>query len=64
MASPQPSRPKAVLCRSHSPPEQPLQVQVVGIFKTSTFQIAKSTAEVTAKKQVREALPASRHHAS
>lgn len=52
---------KSVRCGSHSPPEQPLQVKVVGLFKGSTFQIAKSTAEVTAKKpQMPAALPASR----
>ncbi|KAM5282940.1 uncharacterized protein RBU33_017765 isoform 2-T2 [Hipposideros larvatus] len=45
MASPQWCRPKSVPCDSHSPPEQPLQVKVVGLFKSSTFQIAKSTAE-------------------
>ncbi|XP_070274052.1 probable inactive peptidyl-prolyl cis-trans isomerase-like 6 isoform X4 [Myotis yumanensis] len=32
-------------CRSPSPPERPLQVTVVGVFKSSSFQIAKSTAE-------------------
>nr|XP_019590520.1 PREDICTED: peptidyl-prolyl cis-trans isomerase-like 6 isoform X4 [Rhinolophus sinicus] len=45
MASPQRSRLKSVPCGSQSPPEQPLQVKVVGLFKSSTFQIAKSTAE-------------------
>lgn len=61
MASPQRSRLKSVPCGSQSPPEQPLQVKVVGLFKSSTFQIAKSTAEVTAKKpQMPAALPASR----
>ncbi|TKC44087.1 hypothetical protein EI555_008127 [Monodon monoceros] len=34
-----------------TPHEQPLQVKVVGLFKSSSFQIAKSAAEVTAKKQ-------------
>ncbi|XP_060987478.1 probable inactive peptidyl-prolyl cis-trans isomerase-like 6 isoform X6 [Dama dama] len=41
MASLQPSVP----CISRSPPEQPLQVKVVGLFKSSSFQIAKSAAE-------------------
>ncbi|XP_032952260.1 probable inactive peptidyl-prolyl cis-trans isomerase-like 6 isoform X3 [Rhinolophus ferrumequinum] len=36
---------RSVRCGSRSPPEQPLQVKVVGLFKSSTFQIAKSTAE-------------------
>lgn len=36
---------------SQTPHEQPLQVKVVGLFKSSSFQIAKSAAEVTAKKQ-------------
>lgn len=31
-------------------PEQRLQVKVVGLFKSSSFQIAKSTAEVTAER--------------
>ncbi|XP_059797424.1 probable inactive peptidyl-prolyl cis-trans isomerase-like 6 isoform X3 [Balaenoptera ricei] len=45
---------------SQTPPEQPLQVKVVGLFKSSSFQIAKSAAEVTAKKpQGRKARPAS-----
>ncbi|XP_060139485.1 probable inactive peptidyl-prolyl cis-trans isomerase-like 6 isoform X2 [Globicephala melas] len=30
---------------SQTPPEQPLQVKVVGLFKSSSFQIAKSAAE-------------------
>ncbi|KAB1275577.1 putative inactive peptidyl-prolyl cis-trans isomerase-like 6 [Camelus dromedarius] len=41
MASTQQSAP----CSSQSPPEQPLQVKVVGLFKSSSFQIAKSAAE-------------------
>ncbi|XP_043745905.1 probable inactive peptidyl-prolyl cis-trans isomerase-like 6 isoform X6 [Cervus elaphus] len=41
MGSQQPSVP----CISRSPPEQPLQVKVVGLFKSSSFQIAKSAAE-------------------
>lgn len=60
MASPQRCKLRSVPCGSQSPPEQPLQVKVVGLFKSSTFQIAKSTAEVTAKKpQMPAALPAS-----
>lgn len=50
------SQQQSVPCISRSPPEQPLQVKVVGLFKSSSFQIAKSAAEVTAKKaQVRPA---------
>ena len=65
MAGQQPCGQRSVPFRSQSPPEQPLQVKVVGLFKSSSFQVAKSTAEVTAKKlQVREALPTSQAHAS
>lgn len=47
-------------CRSPSPPQAPLKVKVVGVFKSSSFQIAQSTAEVTERKpRVRAALPAS-----
>ncbi|XP_020956898.1 peptidyl-prolyl cis-trans isomerase-like 6 isoform X3 [Sus scrofa] len=35
----------SVPCSSQLPPEQPLQVKVVGLFKSSSFQVAKSTAE-------------------
>ncbi|XP_027458706.1 probable inactive peptidyl-prolyl cis-trans isomerase-like 6 isoform X4 [Zalophus californianus] len=45
MASPKPCRPRSAGGRSQSPPEQPLQVKVVGLFKSSSFQIAKSAAE-------------------
>ncbi|KAG8522095.1 putative inactive peptidyl-prolyl cis-trans isomerase-like 6, partial [Galemys pyrenaicus] len=45
MASLQPGRPRSAACRSKSPPEKPLQVKVVGLFKSSSFQIAKNTAE-------------------
>ncbi|XP_023389140.1 peptidyl-prolyl cis-trans isomerase-like 6 [Pteropus vampyrus] len=45
MASAQPCRSRPVPCAFQSPPEQPLQVKVVGLFKSNTFQIAKSTAE-------------------
>ncbi|XP_008575645.1 PREDICTED: peptidyl-prolyl cis-trans isomerase-like 6 isoform X1 [Galeopterus variegatus] len=45
MANPQPCRPKPVQCGSQPPPERPRQVTVVGFFKSSSFQIAKSTAE-------------------
>lgn len=31
---------------TEKPPEQPLRVKVVGLFKSAGFQIAKSTAEV------------------
>ncbi|KAI4539383.1 hypothetical protein MG293_010775, partial [Ovis ammon polii] len=39
------SQQQSVPCISRSPPEQPLQVKVVGLFKSSSFQIAKSAAE-------------------
>ncbi|XP_010806749.1 probable inactive peptidyl-prolyl cis-trans isomerase-like 6 isoform X6 [Bos mutus] len=39
------SQQHSVPCISRSPPEQPLQVKVVGLFKSSSFQIAKSAAE-------------------
>ncbi|XP_036076713.1 probable inactive peptidyl-prolyl cis-trans isomerase-like 6 isoform X1 [Rousettus aegyptiacus] len=45
MSSAQPCRSRPVQCAFQSPPEQPLQVKVVGLFKSNTFQIAKSTAE-------------------
>ncbi|XP_024898210.1 peptidyl-prolyl cis-trans isomerase-like 6 isoform X2 [Pteropus alecto] len=45
MASAQPCRSRPVPCAFQSPPEQPLRVKVVGLFKSNTFQIAKSTAE-------------------
>uniref|UniRef100_A0A9L0JVR6 Probable inactive peptidyl-prolyl cis-trans isomerase-like 6 n=1 Tax=Equus asinus TaxID=9793 RepID=A0A9L0JVR6_EQUAS len=53
MAGPQPCQPRSVRCRSPSPPEPPLRVKVVGLFKSASFQIAKSAAEVTAKKPQR-----------
>lgn len=64
MSSAQPCRSRPVQCAFQSPPEQPLQVKVVGLFKSNTFQIAKSTAEVTRKKPVRAALSAYRSRAS
>nr|XP_023506671.1 peptidyl-prolyl cis-trans isomerase-like 6 isoform X1 [Equus caballus]XP_044613509.1 probable inactive peptidyl-prolyl cis-trans isomerase-like 6 isoform X1 [Equus asinus] len=45
MAGPQPCQPRSVRCRSPSPPEPPLRVKVVGLFKSASFQIAKSAAE-------------------
>ncbi|XP_036920920.1 probable inactive peptidyl-prolyl cis-trans isomerase-like 6 isoform X2 [Sturnira hondurensis] len=45
MAGPQTCGQRLVPFRSQSPPEQPLQVKVVGLFKSSSLQIAKSTAE-------------------
>ncbi|XP_039093347.1 probable inactive peptidyl-prolyl cis-trans isomerase-like 6 isoform X3 [Hyaena hyaena] len=45
MASPQQCRPSPARYCSKSPPEQPLQVKVVGVFKSSSFHIAKSAAE-------------------
>ncbi|XP_047415620.1 probable inactive peptidyl-prolyl cis-trans isomerase-like 6 isoform X3 [Sciurus carolinensis] len=38
-------RPSPVQCSSQLPPERPLQVKAVGLFKSSSFQVAKSTAE-------------------
>lgn len=65
MASPKQCRPKSAPCRSRSPPEQPLRVKVVGLFKSSSFQVAKSAAEVTARKpHVWAALPVCRSRAS
>nr|XP_013003982.1 peptidyl-prolyl cis-trans isomerase-like 6 isoform X5 [Cavia porcellus] len=37
--------PLPAACSSPSAPEQPLRVKVVGLFKSSSFQVAKSTAE-------------------
>ncbi|XP_037700427.1 probable inactive peptidyl-prolyl cis-trans isomerase-like 6 isoform X2 [Choloepus didactylus] len=45
MASPARYLPGPAPCLPQSPPERPLQVKVVGLFKSSSFQIAKSTAE-------------------
>ncbi|XP_012384455.1 probable inactive peptidyl-prolyl cis-trans isomerase-like 6 isoform X2 [Dasypus novemcinctus] len=45
MAQSAPSLPKPAGFLPQSPPERPLQVKVVGLFKSSSFQIAKSTAE-------------------
>ncbi|XP_058590913.1 probable inactive peptidyl-prolyl cis-trans isomerase-like 6 isoform X1 [Neofelis nebulosa] len=45
MASQQQRGPRPAPYCSKSPPEQPLQVKVVGLFKSSSFHIAKSAAE-------------------
>ncbi|XP_045860416.1 probable inactive peptidyl-prolyl cis-trans isomerase-like 6 isoform X2 [Meles meles] len=45
MASPKQCRPRSAPCSSRSPPEQQLKVKVVGLFKSSSFQVAKSAAE-------------------
>lgn len=49
MASQQQCRPSPARYCSKSPPEQPLQVKVVGVFKSSSFHVAKSAAEVTVR---------------
>ncbi|XP_003781861.1 peptidyl-prolyl cis-trans isomerase-like 6 [Otolemur garnettii] len=45
MASLPPCPPRPAQCVSQPPPENPLQVKVVGLFKSSSLQIAKSIAE-------------------
>lgn len=48
MATPQQLyRPKPPDCSVRSPPEPPLRVKVVGLFKSSSFQMSKTIAEVT-----------------
>ncbi|XP_041509754.1 probable inactive peptidyl-prolyl cis-trans isomerase-like 6 isoform X3 [Microtus oregoni] len=42
---PQPCRPKPSACRTPVLPESPLQVKVVGLFKSSSFQMSKTIAE-------------------
>ncbi|XP_059128483.1 probable inactive peptidyl-prolyl cis-trans isomerase-like 6 isoform X3 [Peromyscus eremicus] len=42
---PQPCRPKPPACPTKSPPEPPLRVKVVGLFKSSSFQVSKTIAE-------------------
>ncbi|XP_049976506.1 probable inactive peptidyl-prolyl cis-trans isomerase-like 6 isoform X2 [Alexandromys fortis] len=42
---PQPCRPKPSACRTPLLPELPLQVKVVGLFKSSSFQMSKTIAE-------------------
>lgn len=44
---PQPCRPKPSACRTPLLPESRLQVKVVGLFKSSSFQMSKTIAEVT-----------------
>ncbi|KAH0508534.1 Peptidyl-prolyl cis-trans isomerase-like 6 [Microtus ochrogaster] len=44
---PQPCQPKPSACRTPLLPESPLQVKVVGLFKSSSFQMSKTIAEVT-----------------
>ncbi|MEJ1286702.1 hypothetical protein NN561_017710 [Cricetulus griseus] len=46
-ASPQQCRPKASACRTLVQPEPLLQVKVVGLFKSSSFQVSKTIAEVS-----------------
>ncbi|XP_029411604.1 probable inactive peptidyl-prolyl cis-trans isomerase-like 6 isoform X2 [Nannospalax galili] len=45
MAGKPPCRPKPPLCSTRLPPEPPLQVKVVGLFKSSSFQMSKTIAE-------------------
>ncbi|XP_076773278.1 putative inactive peptidyl-prolyl cis-trans isomerase-like 6 isoform X2 [Arvicanthis niloticus] len=47
MASQQPCRPKSKppACRTQLPPEPPLKLKVVGLFKSSSFQVSKTIAE-------------------
>ncbi|KAL6091493.1 hypothetical protein STEG23_032304 [Scotinomys teguina] len=45
MATPQPCRPKPPACRTQMPPEPLLRVKVVGLFKSSSFQVSKTIAE-------------------
>ncbi|XP_040584287.1 probable inactive peptidyl-prolyl cis-trans isomerase-like 6 isoform X2 [Mesocricetus auratus] len=45
MATQQPCRPKSPACRTLLLPEKPLQVKVVGLFKSSSFQVSKTIAE-------------------
>ncbi|KFO28652.1 Peptidyl-prolyl cis-trans isomerase-like 6 [Fukomys damarensis] len=45
MAGPEQRQPQPAACNFPSAAERPLQVKVVGLFKSSSFQIAKSTAE-------------------
>ncbi|XP_026643280.1 problable inactive peptidyl-prolyl cis-trans isomerase-like 6 isoform X3 [Microtus ochrogaster] len=42
---PQPCQPKPSACRTPLLPESPLQVKVVGLFKSSSFQMSKTIAE-------------------
>ncbi|XP_075801005.1 putative inactive peptidyl-prolyl cis-trans isomerase-like 6 isoform X2 [Microtus pennsylvanicus] len=42
---PQQCRPKPSACRTQVLPESPLQVKVVGLFKSSSFQMSKTIAE-------------------
>ncbi|KAL1770235.1 peptidyl-prolyl cis-trans isomerase-like 6 isoform X3 [Sigmodon hispidus] len=45
MASREPCRPKPPACRTQLQPEPPLRVKVVGLFKSSSFQMSKTIAE-------------------
>lgn len=49
MATQQPCRPKSKppACRSGLQPEPPLKLKVVGLFKSSSFQVSKTIAEVS-----------------
>ncbi|XP_048210478.1 probable inactive peptidyl-prolyl cis-trans isomerase-like 6 [Perognathus longimembris pacificus] len=44
-ATPQPCRPKSVARRRPPPRQRPLQVKIVGLYKCSSFQVAKIAAE-------------------
>ncbi|XP_055472011.1 probable inactive peptidyl-prolyl cis-trans isomerase-like 6 isoform X2 [Psammomys obesus] len=45
MATRQPCRQKPSPCRIRQPPEPPLRLKVVGLFKSSSFQVSKTIAE-------------------
>lgn len=47
MATQQPCRPKSKppACHVRLPPEPPLKLKVVGLFKSSSFQVSKTIAE-------------------
>ncbi|OBS78547.1 hypothetical protein A6R68_19056, partial [Neotoma lepida] len=45
MATPQSFQPKSPVCSTQLPPEPPLQLKVVGLFKSSSFQMSKTIAE-------------------
>ncbi|XP_060229366.1 probable inactive peptidyl-prolyl cis-trans isomerase-like 6 isoform X5 [Meriones unguiculatus] len=45
MATRQPCRRKPSPCRIRQPPEPPLKLKVVGLFKSSSFQVSKTIAE-------------------
>lgn len=63
MASQQPCRPKSKppACRTQLPPEPPLKLKVVGLFKSSSFQVSKTIAEVSLRLHAHLSLPAAVH---